>query len=66
MTISHAFGFRFRAAHEDEREGTLLVTCDSQDQTVTAEVRRVVDTVSREHPTAQFDGMTYYGPYENS
>ena len=60
MTI-HAFGFRFRAEHEDEGCGTMLITCDSQDQQLTAEVRRVVDTVTRENPSVQFDGMTYYG-----
>ena len=66
MTISHAFGFRFRAEHEDEGQGKLLVTCDSSDRYLTSEVRRVMDEVSREHPQVQFDGMIYYGSCENS
>ena len=40
---------------------TLLVTCDSTDQRLTSEIRRVMETVASEHPSAEFDGMTYYG-----
>jgi hypothetical protein len=65
MTI-HAFGFRFRDSHEDAGRGSLLVTCDSQDRYVTSEVHRVIDEVSREHPTVEFDGMIYYGSSETS
>lgn len=58
-TANHEFCLRFRAAHEDEGRGSLLVSCATTDQMVSFEIRRAMDDMARQHPTARFDGMVY-------
>jgi hypothetical protein len=59
-TTNHEFCLRFRATHEAEGQGSLLVSCDTTDQSVTIEIRRAIVTMQQQHPTAQFDGMVYF------